>query len=140
LELKGTASTIRSGIAQSDTRFLLPVEVQRNVGPLELDAEFGYYVPIHGHEERIIGFAAGHNFSKRLEAIGEIYNDRALGALPHDTTWDLGGRYGFHKGLIFLFTAGRSFSGNASGQPNFLAYIGVQILLERNGLALHQEE
>jgi hypothetical protein len=36
--------------------------------------------------------------------------------------------------------AGRSFSGNASGQPNFLAYVGVQILLERNGLALHSEE
>jgi hypothetical protein len=140
LELKGTSTAIRNGIAGGDTRFLLPVEVQRKVGPLELDAEAGYYVPIHGHEERIIGFATGHNFSKRLEAIGEVYNDRALGTLPHDTTWDLGGRYGFHEGLIFLMMAGRSFSGNASGQPNFLAYVGVQILLERNGLALHEEE
>jgi hypothetical protein len=140
MELGGTASAVRHGIAGSGTRFLMPVEVQRNVGPIELDAEFGYYFPIQGHEERIIGFAAGHNFTKNAELIGEIYNDRAMGALPHDTTWDLGGRYGFHKGLIFLFMAGRSFSGNSSGQPNFLAYIGIQILLERNGLALHAEE
>jgi hypothetical protein len=140
MELNGPASAIRHGIAQSATRFLLPIEVQRNFGPLELDAEAGYYIPIHGHEERIIGFAAGHNFTKNAELIGEIYNDRAMGTLPHDTTWDLGGRYGFHKGLIFLFMAGRSFSGNSSGQPNFLAYIGVQILLEKNGLALHAAE
>jgi len=140
MEFKGTAGAIKSGIAQSGTRFLMPMEIQRNVGPLELDFEAGYYFPIHGHEERIIGFAAGHNFTKKAELIGEVYNDRAMGTLPHDTTWDLGGRYGFHKGLIFLFMAGRSFSGNTSGQPNFLAYIGVQILLEKNGLALHSEE
>ena len=140
MELNGPLSARRSGIAENATRFLLPVEVQRNVGPLELDAEAGYYFPIHGHQERIIGLAVGHNFTKKAELIGEIYNDRAMGALPHDTTWDLGGRYGFHKGLIFLFMAGRSFSGNSSGQPNFLAYIGVQILLEKNGLALHAEE
>jgi hypothetical protein len=140
LELTGPAGAVRKGIAESETRFLLPVEVQRNFGPLELDFEAGYYFPFHGHEERILGFSAGHTFTKKLEVIGEVYNDRAMGDLPHDTTWDLGGRYGFHKGLIFLFMAGRSFSGNASGQPNFLAYIGVQILLERNGLALHAEE
>jgi hypothetical protein len=140
MELNGSADAIRHGIAQSATRFLMPMEVQRNVGPLELDLEAGYYFPIHGHEERIIGFAAGHNFTKKAELIGEVYNDRAMGTLPHDTTWDLGGRYGFHKGLIFLFMAGRSFSGNSSGQPNFLAYIGVQILLEKNGRALHAEE
>lgn len=139
-ELNGTAGAIRNGIAASGTRFLMPMEVQRNVGPLELDFEAGYYFPIHGHQERILGFAAGHNLTKKAELIGEIYNDRAMGELPHDTTWDLGARYGFHKGLIFLFMAGRSFSGNGSGQPNFLAYIGVQILLERNGLALHAEE
>jgi hypothetical protein len=135
LELNGPAGAVRQGIATSGTRFLLPLEVQRNFGPVELDFEAGYYFPFHGHEERILGFSAGHAFTNEFELIGEVYNDRAMGDLPHDTTWDLGGRYGFHKGLVFLFMAGRSFSGNASGQPNFLAYIGVQILLERNGLA-----
>jgi hypothetical protein len=139
-ELGGTSGAIRNGIAASGTRFLMPMEIQRNVGPLELDFEAGYYFPIHGRQERIMGFAAGHNLTKKAEVIGEVYNDRAMGGLPHDTTWDLGGRYGFHKGLIFLFMAGRSFSGNASGQPNFFTYVGVQILLERNGLALHAEE
>jgi predicted porin len=118
----------------------LPLEVQRTFGPLALDAEVGYFLPIHGHEERIIGFSAGYTFTKKLEVMGEVYNDRAMGDLPRDTTWDFGGHYGFHKGLVLLFMAGRSFSGNSSGQPYFLSYVGVRILLERNGLALHEAE
>ena len=139
-ELSGAVRATKLGLAQNGTRALLPIEVQRNFGPMELDFEAGYYLPFHGHQERIIGFSAGHAFTKKLELIGEAYNDRAMGDLPHDTTWDVGTRYGFHKGLVFLFMAGRSFSGSASGQPNFLAYIGVQVLLEKNGLALHAEE
>jgi hypothetical protein len=138
-ELSGPARATKLGLAQNGTRALLPLEVQRKFGPLELDVEVGYFLPIHGHEERIIGFSAGYTFTKKLEVMGEVYNDRAMGDLPHDTTWDFGGRYGFHRGLIFLFMAGRSFSDNASGQPNFLAYIGIQVLLEKNGLALHAE-
>ncbi|HUO35736.1 MAG TPA: hypothetical protein VMU43_12165 [Candidatus Acidoferrum sp.] len=140
IEVTGPSESSRVGIATPGTRFLLPVEIQRNLGPLELDFEGGYYFPIHGVDERILGFAAGHQFTKRFELIGEVYNDRAMGALPHDTTWDAGGRYGLRKGLILLFMAGRSFSGPESEQPNFLAYIGVQFLLEKNGLAWHSDQ
>ena len=140
VETAGPSGSVRKGIADSGSRFLMPMEIQKNIGPMELDFEAGYYFPFHGHEERIIGFSAGHQFTKKFDIDGEVYNDYAMGALPHDTTWDLGGRYEFHKGLIFLFMAGRSFSPASSGQPTFLGYFGVQILLERNGRALHADE
>jgi hypothetical protein len=144
VETGGAAGDVRSGIADTGTRFLMPVEVQRNFGPLELNAEAGYYFPFHeanqGHEERIIGFAAGHQFTKKFELIGEVYNDSRMGAPPHDTTWDAGGRCEFHKGLIWLLMAGRSFSGAASSQPTFLGYFGIQILLDRNGRTLHADD
>jgi hypothetical protein len=140
VEPPGLSSSVRKGLADPGPRFLLPLEVQRNVGPMELNFEAGYYAPVHGREERIIGFAAGHQVNKKLEIIGEVYNDSAMGAPPHNTTWDLGDRYEFHKGLIQLFMAGRSFSGAASGQPTFFTYIGIQILLEGNGRHLHADE
>lgn len=140
LEPPGISSSARIGFADPGPRFFLPVEVQRNVGPLELNFEAGYYVPVHGREERSIGLALGHQMSKKLELIGEINNDSAMGAPPHNTVWDLGERYEFHKGLIQLFMAGRSFSGAASGQPTFFMYIGIQILLEGNGRHLHADE
>lgn len=139
-EIPGTGAAVKKGIAENTSRFLLPIQLQRNVGPLELDLEVGYYFPVRGHNERILGFSAGHQVNKKLEIIGEIYNDRAMGTLPHDTTWDAGGRYGFHKGFVFLFMAGRSFSGALSGQPTFLSYVGIQVLLAKNGRALHSGE
>jgi hypothetical protein len=139
LEPPGLGAAIKPGIATSGTRFLLPVEVTKTVGPVNLDFEAGYYFPWHSRQERIIGFAAGHQVTPKLEIVGEFYNDYAMGALPHDTTFDAGGRYKFHKGLLLLFMAGRSLSGNSSGQPEFMGYVGVQFLLEKYGKELQAD-
>lgn len=139
VEPPGLGASIRTGVASSGTRLLFPVEIAKTVGPLNLGIEAGYYFPWHSRGERIIGFAAGHQLTPKLNILGEVYNDYVMGALPHDTTFDAGGQYRFHKGLILLFTAGRSFSANSSGQPEFTGYIGVQILLDKYGKELHEE-
>ena len=141
-QIEGSGSSLaqKNGIAGNGPRFLLPVEISRKVGPLDLDFEGGYFFPWHGPYERILGFVAGHSFTRRLELDVELYNDRAMAALPHDTTFDFGGRYKLHKGFILLFMAGRSFSGNSSGQPEFLGYFGIQILLSKYGRELTPEE
>ncbi len=140
LEPPGLGAFIRTGIASSGTRLLFPAEITKSVGPLNLEFEAGYYFPWRSHGERIVGFGVGHQLTPKLNILGEIYNDYAMGALPHDTTFDAGGQYRFHKGLILLFTAGRTFSENSSGQPEFMGYIGVQILLDKYGKELHSDE
>jgi hypothetical protein len=136
IQTGGSMLAQKNGIASKGPRFLLPLEVARKVGPLDLNFEAGYYLPWHGRQERILGFAAGHTLTKNLELDGEIYNDRVMGALPHDTTFDFGGRYKLHRGFLLLFMAGRSFSGNSSGQPEFIGYFGVQVLLSKFGRTL----
>jgi hypothetical protein len=86
--------------------------------------------------ERILGFCAGRSVSERLELDAEIYDDRADDATPHATTADVGGRYKLGRGFIALFMAGRSLTGFGSGQPEFMGYVGVQILLSDYGRAL----
>ena len=130
----------RKGIAGDGPRFYLPVEVAKRVGPIDMNFEAGYFFPWSGPEERTIGFVAGHTFGKGLELDGEIYDDWAMHALPHNTTWDLGGRYRLHDGFVLLFMAGRSFSGHSSGQPEYLGYFGIQILLSRYGRELTHGE
>lgn len=140
IETPGVHSSVKSGLAQGGTRFLLPIEVSRAVGPVHLDFEAGYFFPLNSpqtHNERILGLAMGHSFTEKFEAIGEVYDDEVMGAPPRDTTVDAGGRYEFHKGLLLLFMAGHTFSRDSSGQPEFLGYVGMQILLERYGRALH---
>jgi hypothetical protein len=127
------------GLGGPGPRYLLPVEAAHQVGPLDLNAEVGYYVPSNGAHERILGFVAGHTFSSKLELDAELYDDRAAHALPQQTTLDFGGRYPLHRGIIALFMAGRSISGTRSGQPEFTGYFGVQILLSHYGRELNGE-
>jgi hypothetical protein len=138
-ETAGSASAQRKGIAEEGSRLLLPLEVSKEFGPLDLDFEAGYYFAHRGPEERILGLVAGHQFTKRLELDVELYNDHAMGAEPNFTTLDVGGRYRLGRGFILLFMAGRSIA-NSSGQIDFMSYLGVQILLSDYGLHLEKEE
>jgi hypothetical protein len=128
----------QKGIAVPGPRYLLPLEVTKKVGPLDVDFEAGYYVAGHGPKERILGLVAGRSVTERLEFDAEIYDDRAYDAAPHSTTLDLGGRYKLRTGVIALFMAGRSIDGFGSGQPQFIGYVGVQILLSNFGRTLNE--
>jgi hypothetical protein len=125
------------GLGEAGPRYLLPVEVSKEFGPVAVDFEVGYYAAGHGPRERTLGLVVGHEFTERLELDAEIYDDRAAGgATPQATTFDLGGRYKFSRSFIALFMAGRSISGFGEGQPEFMAYVGIQILLKDYGRAL----
>jgi hypothetical protein len=121
------------GIGVGGPRYLLPLEVTRKIGPVDVDFEAGYYLAGHGPRERILGFVAGRPITKQLELDVEIYDDHAYDTGPHSTTLDLGGRYKLGRGLIALFMAGRSVNGLANGQPEFIGYFGIQILLSNYG-------
>ncbi len=130
----GTPASARDkGIAALGPRYLVPFEASRKIGPLDVDFEAGYYFPTHGLRERIFGFVTGRSVTERLELYTELYDDRAFPGPPHDTTLDVGGRYRLRRGLIALFMAGRSINGTADGQPEFMGYIGIQILLSDYG-------
>jgi len=128
----------QKGIAVPGPRYLLPVEVTKKIGPLDVDFEAGYYVAGHGPKERILGLVTGRSVNERLELDAEIYDDRAYGAAAHSTTLDLGGRYKLRRGMIALFMAGRNITGFGAGQPEFIGYVGVQFLLSNYGRTLTQ--
>jgi hypothetical protein len=130
----------QKGIAVPGPRYLLPLEVTKKIGAFDVDFEAGYFVAGHGPKERILGVVAGRSVTERLELDAEIYDDRAYDSAPHSTTLDLGGRYKLHRGIIALFMAGRSINGFGDGQPEFMGYVGVQILLSNYGRTFTQEK
>jgi hypothetical protein len=127
------------GIAAPGPRYLLPVEVTKQVGTLDVDLEAGYYLRGAGPKERILGLVAGRSATESLELDAEIYDDRVYDSTQHSTTLDFGGRYKLGRGFIALFMAGRSLDGFAHGQPEFVGYFGVQILLSNYGRTLTSE-
>ena len=139
VETNGLASAQRKDIAVAGPRWLLPLEVTKRLGPLDVDFEAGYYLPKQGVRERILGLVTGRSLSDRLDLAVELYNDHAIGAPPNQTTLDLGGRFKLTRGLIALFMAGRSVSGTTNA-PAFIGYFGIQILLSDYGRALERED
>jgi len=127
------------GLGSPGPRYLLSVQAAHKVGPVNVDVDVGWYLPAHGAHERFTGWVVGRDITSRLELDAEIYDDRARDALPRQTTLDVGGRYRLGRGFIALFMAGRSVSGTGAGQPQFLGYFGIQILLKDYGLALEDE-
>lgn len=133
METAGSQSARQKGIAVAGPRYLIPFEVTKKIGSLDVDLEAGYYFPGNSPKERILGLVVGRPIDERLELDAEIYDDRVYDASPHSTTLDIGGRYKLSTGIIALFMVGRSINGIANGQPEFVGYFGVQILLSDYG-------
>jgi len=133
LETAGSPTARDKGIAVPGPRYLLPLEITKAIGPVHVDFEVGYYVAGHGPRERTLGLVLGRSLTDRLELDAEVYDDRAYDAGPRSTTLDLGGRYELRPGVIALFMAGRGIDGSGNGQPQFIGYLGLQLLLSNDG-------
>jgi hypothetical protein len=105
------------------TRFLLPVEVAKRQGTLDLNLEAGYYFPWNGLQERIIGFGAGHTFNKRFELDGEVYND-ALLAARHDIRFRRAVQTA--RRIRFADDGGPRFQRECERQPEYTGYFGIR--------------
>ena len=112
-------------------RILLPVEITRDLGPLEFNLEAGYWLASHNPDERILGLVVGRQFTKKFEGMLEVYDDVVLGGRSRSTTLDFGGRYELNKHFVLLFMAGRRVAGVGplDSQPDFVGYAGLQILV-----------
>jgi hypothetical protein len=140
VETGATSLARQKGLAVAGPRYLLPLEVTKKLGQLDVDFEAGYYVGGHGPRERILGFVAGKPVTDHLELDVEFYDDRAYDTSPHSTTVDLGGRYKLGRGVVALFMAGRGVNGVSDERPEFIGYFGIQILLSNYGRTFASEK
>lgn len=127
LEFNNPTHSVERGIADRGPAFLLPMEIAKKIGPVNLNVEGGHWFS-QDHAQWIGGIALGHQATKRVELLGEVY--RVSAARPERfTVFDGGARVKLHNSVLLIFSAGRSFRGPASGEPQFIGYGGLQFLL-----------
>ena len=136
LEFNNPTDSVRRGLADPGTRFLLPFEITKNVRGLELNAEVGTWFSRNGVDGHVLGFAVGRQMTRSLELLAEVYKltDKSPGT-EFTTIYGLGGRYELHKGVLFIFEAGRGFSGPSGQQPRFIGYFGLQFQIDHGKAA-----
>jgi hypothetical protein len=120
-------------------RLLLPIEFAHNLGSFTMNFEAGAYVPVHGPSERILGLVIGHSVGSKLDLDFEIYDDRIHDEPSPQTTLDVGGRYELRPGVIALLMAGRGLGRLGEARPEFIGFVGVQILLSDYGTRLRTQ-
>jgi len=137
LELNNPDNAYDRGLVERGPRFLLPVEISKVFGPIEVNLEVGYWFISHMSHDKILGLAIGRQFTKNFEGLAEIYDGPVLGEGLRAMTANVGGRYEFHTGprcnLLFIFMAGRSplsTGGNPSARPSFIGYFGLQMQIK----------
>jgi hypothetical protein len=141
--INNPTSAVRRGIVENGPQYYLPAEFTAKWGPIDFNGEVGRWIGnklIPSRWGR--GLIAGHEFSERLELYGEIYDLQDANRIgppsnllpkQRELTADVGGRQTLdRKGhLRLLFMGGRGIQAvtRQNSEPNWIAYVGVQILL-----------
>jgi opacity protein-like surface antigen len=128
LEFNNPDRSLQRGLVAYGTRFYLPVEIEKKVGPFEVNPEVGYYFSNRAGSEWEAGVVVGNEVSKRLELDGELYSTANTNGLNHWNSYDAGARYKLSEHFIVLIMAGSSFNRPSSSQPQFFGYGGMQFL------------
>ena len=128
-EFNNSNSSVDQGLVEKDPEFLLPFEVERELGHLSVNGEVGYTFRQNSEDEWLFGLALGHEFSERLEFLGEVHGITNRGFDESEWVFNLGTRWEINHRFTLLVTGGRRLGGSANGGPDLLAYLGMQINL-----------
>jgi hypothetical protein len=131
-EFNNPTGSVRKGLVDRGQRFLLPIEVSKKLGPLQINPEAGYWFTQHGPDEWIAGIVIGHPATPRLELLAEEYNTGEVGGQYHESTIDGGARCRIGGPVTLLFMVGRSLQGAQSGQPQLVGYLGIQLQFKQS--------
>lgn len=137
--INNPTSAVARGIVETGPQYYLPLELTAKLGPIGLDGEVGRWFGNRQIPSRWgRGLIAGHEFSDRLELYGEIYDLQDVNRIEdvpkqRALTVDFGGRQTLDHGgyLRLLFMGGRGIQAvtRENSEPNWIAYVGLQVLL-----------
>ena len=137
--INNPTSSVRRGVVEPGPQYYLPMEAAAKVGPINFNGEIGRWIGNRNVPSRWgRGLIAGHEINDRLELYGEIYDLQDINSIggaskQRALTLDVGGRQSLnHAGTLrLLFMGGRGIQAvsRKDSEPNWIAYVGVQILL-----------
>jgi hypothetical protein len=118
-------SSVRRELVANDQDFLLPLELQKTVGPIEINFEAGPDFHFNTPNEWDYGLAIGHSFGA-LELLGEIHGTALDHFQEDDLVLNVGARYQIAEHYALLLSVGRSIHDDNTARATFLSYTGIQ--------------
>ncbi|MGA3007234.1 MAG: hypothetical protein ABSE59_05015 [Opitutaceae bacterium] len=120
----------RRGLADSGTALLLPIEAEKDLGPITVDFDGGHIFSSQAGEDRWMG---GLAFGREVISGWELGIETHLNASNRldRTEWivNAGTKIDLSDHLSLMFALGRDLSSNLGPRASLLSYVGVQIRL-----------
>jgi hypothetical protein len=121
-------SSVRRGLAEDGTRFQIPFQAAKKVGPVGLDVEFGPLISSVGGSEFIYGIVAGKELSKTTSLMAEVHATSRVN-LSHDVvTLNFGCRHKLSEHAIWIASVGHDVHSGEDAPLALIGYCGVQLL------------
>ncbi len=129
VEINVSHSSADKGLVEKESGLLLPLSFQKEFGPLSANLELGHALRRGQKGRWIYGLALGHDFSERVEVIGEVFGGASARFADIGLDWNLGCRWKLARRLVILVSAGAGIAGTSEEPPTrFQSYTGVQLL------------
>ncbi len=121
-------SSVRRGLEEDGTRFQIPFEAAKKVGPIEFAAEFGPLVSSVGASEFIYGVVAAREITKTTSVMLEVHATSRVN-LDHDVvTVNFGWKHTISEHAIWIASLGHDVHSDEGEPLALIGYCGVQLL------------
>jgi len=127
LTAENSTGSAARGIAPPGPNLLLPVEVSRDFGKLQVVGEVGYEVMRSAENEWVLGILGALAVSERLELLSEVHITGPKLFSESDVILNFGFRQELTPHLKLLASAGTGVN-NGPNRTSFIAYLGIQVL------------
>jgi hypothetical protein len=118
------------GIAESGVRYLLPIEVQRSLGPVGINFETGrWFRPGQQGDSWIAGVVVSGAVSEGFDLLAELHDEADLGFHHDELILNFGARYDWSDRYSLLMSAGTDLHNGLDAKSNLLTYLALQIRL-----------
>lgn len=119
-------SSERRGITSGATVLILPMQLQKDFGPFEANADFGYVGDNREDDMWFAGVALGRQLTDRWELLAELHGESEVGRRGSNLLLNAGTRVRLGKQLTLLFSLGREVRNETEARAT-VSYLGLQI-------------
>ncbi|MBS0663691.1 MAG: hypothetical protein JSR48_10545 [Verrucomicrobia bacterium] len=127
LEFRNPGSdAVARGLAADENTFVLPLELQREVGGWCLNAEIGVVRPSKSESGWRYGIVIGHALGERVESGLELHGEASRGFARTALAVNAGGRFKLTENLNLLAAVGRELHNHLGARATLLTYVAVQ--------------
>ena len=122
-----TQSSARRGLSQDGTRFQVPVELAKKLGPWHADVEFGPLTSTVGRSEWLYGIVGGIDVAKTTMLMAELHGISRMNFTSDLLIVNFGLRHEFTETRILIVSLGHEV--RAPDPPRALiGYFGMQLV------------